>query len=46
VNHGHIMVNNKTVNIPSYQVKPNDVITLKKRAKNVPQVLQAIEINP
>jgi len=46
VNHGHIMVNNKTVNIPSYQVKPNDVITLKKRAKNVPQVLQAIENQP
>jgi len=40
------MVNNKTVNIPSYQVKPNDVITLKAKARNIPQVLQAIENQP
>jgi small subunit ribosomal protein S4 len=29
VRHGHFLVNARRVNIPSYQVKPNDVITLK-----------------
>ena len=29
VRHGHFMVNGRRVNIPSYQVRPNDVITLK-----------------
>lgn len=46
VNHGHVMVNNKTVNIPSYEVKPGDVITLKPKAKIIPQVLQAVENRP
>lgn len=46
VNHGHVLVNNKTVNIPSYEVKPGDVITLKKKARNIPQVLEAIENKP
>ncbi len=43
INHGHVLVNNKTVNIPSYEVKPGDVITIKSRAKTIPQVLQAVE---
>ena len=30
VNHGHICVNGKNVNIPSYQVKVGDVITIKE----------------
>lgn len=30
VNHGHFLVNNKPVNIPSFQVKKNDIISLKK----------------
>jgi small subunit ribosomal protein S4 len=29
VRHGHFLVNGRRVNIPSYQVKPNDVVTLK-----------------
>ena len=37
VNHGHILINNKKVTIPSYQCKPKDVITLskKKQSQNV-----------
>ncbi len=31
VNHGHILVNDSKVNIPSYEVKIGDVITLKER---------------
>ena len=32
VSHGHILVNDKKVNIPSYQLKANDKITLKKKS--------------
>jgi small subunit ribosomal protein S4 len=31
VNHGHICVNDQLVDIPSYQCKPQDVITVKER---------------
>ena len=41
VSHGHILVNGKRVNIPSYQVKPGDVITLKENARTIPMVVQA-----
>ena len=33
VNHGHITVNGKTVNIPSYLVKVDDVIAIKENKK-------------
>ena len=36
VNHGHITVNGKTVNIPSYQVKVDDVIAIKENKKELP----------
>src|SRR3989449_4483883 len=29
VRHGHFLVNGRRVNIPSYQVKPDDIVTLK-----------------
>lgn len=44
VNHGHILVNGKRVDIPSYQVKPGSKIELKERIKNNPQVLRSIEL--
>ena len=34
VNHGHVLVNGKKVDIPSYLVKPGDVITIKARSNN------------
>ena len=34
VNHGHILVNGKKVNIPSYIVKPGDVISIKEASKD------------
>lgn len=30
VNHGHFLVNNKKINIPSFQIKPKDVVKIKK----------------
>ena len=41
VAHGHITVNAQRVNIPSYLLKPGDVIRVKNRAKS----LQAIQVN-
>ena len=34
VNHRHILVNNRIVNIPSYRCKPQDFITIKDRKKS------------
>ena len=34
VNHGHVLVNDKKVDIPSYLVKAGDVITIKSRSTN------------
>ena len=43
VNHGHIRVNGKTVNIPSYVVKEEDVISVKEKSRQMPMVLLAME---
>lgn len=43
VNHCHITVNGKKVNIPSYLVKPGDVIEVREKSKQLPMVLAAIE---
>ncbi|HMA51541.1 MAG TPA: 30S ribosomal protein S4 [Magnetospirillaceae bacterium] len=41
VNHGHIRVNGKRVNISSYQIKDNDVITVKDKSKDMALILEA-----
>lgn len=38
VSHGHVKVNNKTVNIPSYRVKTDDVVTISAAGLKIPQV--------
>ena len=43
VNHGHVMVDGKKVDIPSYTVKPGQVIGLKEKSKNHPSVKEALE---
>lgn len=35
VNHGHVLVNGRKVDIPSYQVRPGDVITVREKSKEV-----------
>jgi small subunit ribosomal protein S4 len=35
VNHGHLLVNGRKVDIPSYQVSPGDVITVKEKSKEM-----------
>lgn len=43
VNHGHVTVNGKKVNIPSYQVKPGDVISLAENDKELAIVKTSLE---
>ncbi|MBR2802054.1 MAG: 30S ribosomal protein S4 [Erysipelotrichaceae bacterium] len=43
VNHGHILVNGKKVDIPSAQVKPGSVIELKEKSRNLAVVNAALE---
>nr|YP_011005956.1 30S ribosomal protein S4 [Desmarestia aculeata]QWK43762.1 ribosomal protein S4 [Desmarestia aculeata]WAM62960.1 30S ribosomal protein S4 [Desmarestia aculeata] len=35
VNHGHVLINEKKVNIPSFQCRPNDVITFSTKPKTI-----------
>ncbi len=42
VNHGHIRVNGKRVNIPSYRVKEGDVIEVKEKSREIPMLLDAV----
>ena len=41
VRHGHLNVNGKRVDIPSFIVKPNDVIEIREKSKNNPTILHA-----
>lgn len=41
VNHGHVTVNGKRVNIPSYRVKEGDVIEVRQKSKQLALVLEA-----
>ena len=43
VNHGHVTVNGKRVNIPSYRVSDGDVIEVREKSRNMALVLEAIE---
>ena len=43
VNHGHVTVNGKKVDIPSYRVKVGDVISLKEDDKNLKVVQESLE---
>lgn len=43
VRHNHFLVNGKKVNIPSYLVKPNDVISIKEKSLNSPLIKENIE---
>ena len=43
VRHGHILVNGKRVNIPSYAVRVGDVVSVKEQSRQVARVLMALE---
>ncbi|MCA9392448.1 30S ribosomal protein S4 [candidate division WWE3 bacterium] len=43
VNHGHVIVNDKKVDIPSYNVSVDDVVTLKTKSLEIPVVKKTME---
>jgi small subunit ribosomal protein S4 len=44
VNHGHVRVNGKKVNIASYRCKVGDEITVRERSKQMTMVLEAVDL--
>ena len=45
VSHGHVRINGKRVNIPSYQVEEGDIIEIKEKSKQMATILELIQ-NP
>lgn len=45
VNHGHVLVNGKKVNIPSYRVKIGDKITITEKAQKNAKIIEALSAN-
>ena len=46
VTHGHITVNGKKIDIPSYRVKVGDRISLREKSRNLKVVQEALEVRP
>ena len=46
VAHGHVLVNNKKIDIPSYAVKPNSEISLRERVQGLEVIKNSIKNNP
>ncbi|MDQ2655034.1 MAG: 30S ribosomal protein S4 [Chloroflexota bacterium] len=45
VSHGHVKINGRKVNIPSYQVRPGEVISVTEAAAQIPVVIEEMEAN-
>ena len=45
VNHGHILVNGSKVDIPSYLVKPGDVVSVREKSKSSARMKEIVEAN-
>ena len=45
VNHGHILVNGSRVDIPSYLVKPGDVVAVREKSKGSARMKEIVEAN-
>lgn len=43
VRHGHVLVNGRKVNIPSFICKPNDVVEIREKSRKNPTILHALE---
>ena len=44
VGHWHVRVNNEKVNIPSFQVKPGDVISIHDKSQKIPTIINSLEM--
>ena len=45
VRHGHIRVNDKKVNVPSFLVRVGDEVTIREKSRKNVQILSALEVN-
>lgn len=45
VNHGHVLVDGKRVNIPSYRLKPGQVVEIRQKSREIPIILEATQMN-
>ncbi|WP_338472073.1 30S ribosomal protein S4 [Niallia sp. XMNu-256] len=45
VNHGHILVDGKRVDIPSYRLQPGQTIGVREKSRNLDIIKEAIEVN-
>lgn len=43
IRHNHVLVNDKKVNIPSYQVSVNDVISIKEKSRKIESINESLE---
>jgi small subunit ribosomal protein S4 len=43
VGHGHILVNGKKVNIPSYRLQEGDVVSVKEKSRQITMVIEAMQ---
>jgi small subunit ribosomal protein S4 len=43
INHKHVLVNGKVVNIASYRCEPNDVVELREKSRGIPQVAESVQ---
>jgi small subunit ribosomal protein S4 len=43
ISHGHVMVNGRRVNIPSYRLREGDAVEVRQKSKQHPVVLEAIQ---
>ena len=43
ISHGHVMVNGRRVNIPSYRLREGDAVEVRQKSKHHPVVLEAIQ---
>jgi len=46
VGHGHILINGKKTDIPSFQVKPGMVIGVRERSKKIPMIVEGVDNPP
>lgn len=46
VTHKHIVVNGRIVNIPSYALKPGDVVSVRPKSKNMEPINESLEYAP
>jgi small subunit ribosomal protein S4 len=43
ISHGHILVNGRRLNVPSYRVRDNDVIQIRQKSRDMALVLEAAQ---